>query len=81
MLALLAEVAAFGVGWSLTMVEVDDERLKVLARGARCVSLSSVMGLAALAMGAKGKPTLGELPRHGCELGVVGRSTQAKRLW
>ena len=26
--------------WSLTMVDVDDERLKVLASGARCVSLS-----------------------------------------
>jgi len=25
------------------MVEVDDERLKVLARGARCVSLSSTI--------------------------------------
>ena len=27
-----------------TMVEVEDERLKVLARGARCVSLSSAGG-------------------------------------
>jgi hypothetical protein len=29
----------FGV-WSPTIVDVDDERLKVLASGARCVSLS-----------------------------------------
>lgn len=26
--------------WSLTMVDVDEERLKVFAMGARCVSLS-----------------------------------------
>lgn len=38
--ALLAEPVDFGV-WSPTMVEVDEERLKVLASGARCVSLSS----------------------------------------
>jgi hypothetical protein len=36
-------VDALGVADSLlTMVEVDEDRLKVLARGARCVSLSSV---------------------------------------
>lgn len=41
----LAElVAALGVCWS-TMVDVDDERLKVLASGARCVSLSSTHGV------------------------------------
>ena len=34
-------LAAFGVCSPLTMVEVEDERLKVLASGARCVSLSS----------------------------------------
>jgi len=39
--ALAAELEALGVGWSPTMVDVDDERLNVLARGARCVSLSS----------------------------------------
>ena len=39
--ALAAELEALGVGWSSTMVDVDDERLNVLARGARCVSLSS----------------------------------------
>lgn len=41
-LALLAVLEGFAV-WSLTMVEVDDERLKVLARGARWVSLSSAV--------------------------------------
>lgn len=30
---------------SLVSVEVDDERLKVLARGARCVSLSSAIAM------------------------------------
>lgn len=39
--ALAAELEALGVGWSPTIVDVDDERLNVLARGARCVSLSS----------------------------------------
>ena len=39
--ALLAWLEALGVAWSLTIVDVDDERLNVLARGARCVSLSS----------------------------------------
>lgn len=39
-LLLAGLVAALGVCWS-TMVEVDDERLNVLASGARCVSLSS----------------------------------------
>jgi hypothetical protein len=38
---LAAELEALGVGWSPTIVDVDDERLNVLARGARCVSLSS----------------------------------------
>jgi hypothetical protein len=38
--ALPAELDVLA-GWSPTMVDVDDERLKVLARGARCVSLSS----------------------------------------
>lgn len=33
-------VEALGVCWS-TMVDVDEERLKVLASGAKCVSLSS----------------------------------------
>lgn len=37
---LLAELDDLGV-WSPTIVEVDDERLNVLASGARCVSLSS----------------------------------------
>lgn len=36
--ALLAELLD---AWSPTMVDVDDERLNVLASGARCVSLSS----------------------------------------
>lgn len=40
---LLPELAGLDC-WSPTIVEVDDERLKVLARGARCVSLSSVVG-------------------------------------
>ena len=35
---------ALGVCSPLTMVEVEDERLKVLASGARCVSLSSTAG-------------------------------------
>lgn len=38
--ALLAVLEGFGV--SATMVEVDEERLKVFANGAKCVSLSSV---------------------------------------
>jgi hypothetical protein len=38
--ALLAELDVFE-GGSVTIVEVDEERLKVFARGARCVSLSS----------------------------------------
>jgi hypothetical protein len=43
--ALLAvlELEFFCAG-SGTMVDVDEERLKVLARGARCVSLSSAAG-------------------------------------
>lgn len=41
--ALAAELEALGVGWSPTIVDVDDERLNVLARGARCVSLSSAV--------------------------------------
>lgn len=40
--ALLTELPGFGV-CSPTMVDVDDERLKVLASGARCVSLSSTV--------------------------------------
>jgi hypothetical protein len=43
---LLDDVLGAGdlvVAESLTMVEVDEERLKVLARGARCVSLSSTI--------------------------------------
>jgi hypothetical protein len=36
--ALLAELDVLGC--SLTIVEVDDDRLKVFARGARCVSFS-----------------------------------------
>lgn len=40
---LLAWLEALGVAWSLTIVDVDDERLNVLAKGARCVSLSSAM--------------------------------------
>jgi hypothetical protein len=41
--ALLAELDTepFDVELSPTIVEVDEDRLKVLARGARCVSLSS----------------------------------------
>jgi hypothetical protein len=39
-LLLAGLVEALGVCWS-TMVDVDEERLKVLASGARCVSLSS----------------------------------------
>jgi hypothetical protein len=35
--ALLVEL---GVFWSSTMVDVDEERLKVFASGARCVSFS-----------------------------------------
>jgi hypothetical protein len=31
---------AFGVGWSATMVDVEEDRENVFARGARCVSLS-----------------------------------------
>jgi hypothetical protein len=35
-------LVALGVCSPLTIVDVDDERLNVLASGARCVSLSSV---------------------------------------
>lgn len=63
---LLAElVAALGVCWS-TMVDVDDERLKVLASGARCVSLSSAECVRMHRGRAAGLHTLRELPRHGC---------------
>src|SRR5690242_6253017 len=62
---LLAElVAALGVCWS-TMVEVDEERLKVLASGARCVSLSSAACVRKHNGRSAGLHTLGELPRHG----------------
>jgi hypothetical protein len=37
-------LVALGVCSPLTMVDVEDERLNVLASGARCVSLSSVHG-------------------------------------
>jgi hypothetical protein len=36
----VVEEEAFGAEVSLTMVDVDEDRLKVLARGARWVSLS-----------------------------------------
>lgn len=62
---LLAElVAALGVCWS-TMVEVDEERLNVLASGARCVSLSSAACVRKHNGRSAGLHTLGELPRHG----------------
>lgn len=45
--ALLLAVAALETEFldddSLTIVDVDEDRLKVLARGARCVSLSSAI--------------------------------------
>lgn len=41
---MLEEGVEEGFAESLTMVEVEDERLNVFARGARCVSLSSVFG-------------------------------------
>lgn len=54
---------------SLVMVDVEDERLNVLASGARCVSLSSAVGLLASSSinttrRAAGEPTLSQLPRH-----------------
>src|SRR5688572_27362298 len=64
------EIEAFGVAASaLTMVDVDDERLKVLVRGARWVSFSSTVGLASRFGGARSVRghTLCELPRHDCE--------------
>lgn len=39
----LPAVVALGVCSPLVMVDVDEERLKVLARGARWVSLSSTV--------------------------------------
>lgn len=48
------------------MVEVDDERLNVFARGARCVSLSSTHCVRIVTVQAGGIRTLSELPRHGC---------------
>jgi hypothetical protein len=72
--ALAAELEALGVVWSPTIVDVDDERLNVLARGARCVSFSSaalVRGTVSRRTG--GIRTLGELPRHGCGSSAVGR--------
>ena len=47
--ALPACVDALGVDWS-TMVDVDDDRLNVLARGARCVSLSSTKTIRAFTL-------------------------------
>ena len=43
-LLVLLDAEPLGV-LSGTIVEVDEERLKVFARGARCVSLSSAGGL------------------------------------
>jgi hypothetical protein len=54
------------VGWSATIVDVDDERLNVFASGARCVSLSSVRFVRAIRAHSGDIRTLGELPRHGC---------------
>jgi hypothetical protein len=61
--ALLAELDVFE-GWSLTIVEVDDERLNVFARGARCVSLSSANCVRLDKEQARVVRTLCELPRH-----------------
>jgi isopentenyl diphosphate isomerase/L-lactate dehydrogenase-like FMN-dependent dehydrogenase len=53
------------------MVEVDEDRLKVLASGARCVSFSSAMVRRVNMKGQHRLRTLGELPRHGCGLSGV----------
>lgn len=65
-LLLAGLVEALGVCWS-TMVDVDEERLNVLASGARCVSLSSAECVRTRTHNrrAAGLRTLGELPRHG----------------
>lgn len=63
-LLLAGLVEALGVCWS-TMVDVDEERLKVLASGAKCVSLSSAECVRRHDGRAAGLHTLGELPRHG----------------
>jgi hypothetical protein len=42
---VVALLEALGVAWSPTIVDVDDERLNVFARGARCVSLSSTRAI------------------------------------
>ena len=76
---LLAElVAALGVCWS-TMVDVDEERLKVLASGARCVSLSSAECVRMHNGRSAGLRTLGELPRHGCSGSTVVRYERWQR--
>jgi len=54
-----------GLGVSLTMVEVEDVRLKVFARGARCVSLSSVFRSTYRFSRRNSARTLCEFPRHG----------------
>jgi hypothetical protein len=54
-------------GWSPTIVEVDEERLKVFASGARWVSLSSGRRQQTHDRG-QGRLTLGEFPRHGGRL-------------
>lgn len=59
------ETLEAGLGESPTMVEVEEERLKVLARGARWVSLSSSSMLARGTRKHQGQwHTLCELPRH-----------------
>lgn len=55
------------------MVEVDEDRLKVLARGARWVSLSSAGAVRIGSMRAYTQiHTLSELPRHGCGCRMYG---------
>jgi hypothetical protein len=49
---------------SATMVEVDDDRLKVFANGPRWVSLSSMENQLQSAGSIRARLTLGELPGH-----------------
>lgn len=57
-----------GLGVSGTMVEVEDERLKVLAKGAKWVSFSSASRVSTDPRRSFGYTrTLGEFPGHGCD--------------
>lgn len=67
-----------GLGGSWAMVEVDEVRLKVLARGAKCVSLSSARAVSAWVIGGGS----GGLGRRGkCHASAYSWSISTTWLW